>query len=293
MIGKRILPTTVWLRVALLLGGLLSMYQTAWALKPDRVYHQTPDSLGLTYATRVLKTADGFSINTWAYVPNATKNRHTTIILACGDAVNMGGYVYQANALSQAGYQVITFDYRGFGHSSDFAMNPNQLYYPEFAEDLRTVVKAARQQFPTQKLGVVAFSMGTIMASMVANEEKLDFLVGEGFFAKPQEVVSRLKQLKNKELVLPAEASKYAQLLPKIKCPILVFSAAADQITTLADSQELVAQKSRNRELVPYEGGHTTGFMVLSRQPVTMLTYGDLYVERITAFLHKERIQKT
>ncbi|ALD20470.1 alpha/beta hydrolase [Hymenobacter sp. DG25A] len=269
------------------------MYQTAWALKPDRIYHQTPDSLGLAYTTRVLKTADGFSINTWTYVPNATKNRHTTIILACGDAVNMGGYVYQANALSQAGYQVITFDYRGFGHSSDFAMNPNQLYYPEFAEDLRTVVKAARQQFPTQKLGVVAFSMGTIMASMVANKEKLDFLVGEGFFARPQEVVSRIMLQKNKEVLLPAAARQYPRLLPKIKCPMLVFAARADQITTLADSYDLVAQKSRHRELVTYEGGHTTGFMVLSRQPVTRLTYGDLYVECITAFLQKEGIHKT
>ncbi|GAA3924459.1 alpha/beta fold hydrolase [Hymenobacter algoricola] len=266
---------------------LLGATPDAWALKPDRVYHQTPDSLGLAYTARVLKTPDGAAINTWTFVPAAAKNRHTTVVLAYADAGNMGSFLYHANALSQAGYQVVTFDYRGFGQSSDFAMNPSQLYYPEFAEDLRTVVRAARRQFPQQKLGVVSLSMGTIVAATVAAEGKLDFLVGDGFVTNPQEFIGRVKLAKNKDVLLPAAASQYPQLLAKVKCPMLVFSGTQDQVTTLADSQQLVARKDRHRELVQFEGGHMAGFAVLSRQPISFQTFGDLYVERISAFLSK------
>lgn len=275
-----------WCKIVGVLGLLLVACGNVWALRPDRVYRQTPDSLGLAYTPRILKTPDGASINTWTFVPNAGTNRHITIVLAYADAGNMGEYVYHANALSQAGYQVITFDYRGFGQSSDFSMNPKQLYYPEFAQDLRTVVKAARQQFPGQPLGVVSLSMGTIVATTVAAEGKLDFLVGEGYVVNPQEFIGRVQRMKNKEILLPSIASTYPKVLAKVKCPLLVFAGSQDQVTTLADSRQLVAQKPR-RELVEFEGGHMAGFAVLSHQPISLQTFGDLYVERISAFLEK------
>jgi predicted alpha/beta hydrolase len=266
---------------------LLGASTEAWALKPDRVYHYTPDSLGLAYTARLLKTADGASINTWTYVPDAKANKHTTLVLAYQDAGNMSNFLYHAKALSQAGYQVVTFDYRGFGHSSDFALNPSQLYYPEFAEDLRTVVKAARQQFPKQKLGVLSLSMGTIIASMVATEQKLDFLIGEGFVTSPTEFIGRVKKAKNKDIVLPAQAAQYAATLAKIKCPVLVLAGSQDTFTTVADAQQLV-QQGRRRELVEFAGGHLGGFPTLSSKPEDFTTFGDLYVQRITAFLSKQ-----
>jgi alpha-beta hydrolase superfamily lysophospholipase len=274
-------------KVMAVLCLLLGACTEAWALKPDRVYHYTPDSLGLAYTARLLKTTDGASINTWTYVPDAKANKHTTLVLAYQDAGNMSNFLYQAKALSQAGYQVVTFDYRGFGHSSDFALNPAQLYYPEFAEDLRTVLQAARQQFPKQRLGVLALSMGTIVATTVATEQKLDFLVGEGFVTNPAEFIGRVKKAKNKDIVLPAEAAQYAATLGKVKCPLLVFAGSQDAFTTLADAQQLVRQ-GRRRELVEFAGNHLGGFPALSSKPEDFTTFGDLYVQRITAFLSKQ-----
>jgi pimeloyl-ACP methyl ester carboxylesterase len=275
----------------MLLGLLLGAYSNAWALKPDRVYHYTPDSLGLAYTARLLKTPDGASINTWTYVPDAKANQHTTIVLAYQDMGNMSNFLYQAAALSKAGYQVVTFDYRGFGHSSDFVLNPSQLYYAEFAQDLRTVIKAARQQFPNRKLGVLSFSMGTIIASMVATDQKLDFLVGEGFVTDPQQFVSRVKQAKGKDILLPAQAGQFAALLAKVKCPVLVVAGSQDAFTTVADARQLV-QLGRRRELVEFAGGHLGGFVALSSKPDDLATFGDLYMARISAFLTKQGVKK-
>ncbi|MCB2409087.1 alpha/beta hydrolase [Hymenobacter lucidus] len=290
MAGRKVKQAAT--RLLVVLGLLLGGSHAAWALKPDRVYRYTPDSLGLAYTARLLKTPDGASLNTWTYVPDAQANKHVTIVLAYQDAGNMSNFLYHAKALSAAGYQVVTFDYRGFGHSSDFALNPSQLYYAEFAEDLRTVLKAARQQFPTHRLGVLSLSMGTIIASMVATDQKLDFLIGEGFVTSPAQFVARVKQAKGKDIVLPAQAGQYPALLPKVKCPLLVLVGSQDAFTTLADSRQLV-QQGRHRELVEFAGSHLGGFPTLTSKPEDFTTFGDLYVARISAFLTKEGVLKS
>lgn len=54
-------------------------------------------------------------------------NQHTTMVLAGTDSGNMSSFLFQARALAAAGYQVLLFDYRGFGHSQAFAIDQNQL----------------------------------------------------------------------------------------------------------------------------------------------------------------------
>lgn len=280
---RRMLSICTIQRGALWLWVLL-LSLPAWALKPDRIYQQTPDSLGMTYAARTVSTADGYSLNTWTIKPAAGKERHVTVVLAYQDFGNMSYYLHQMNALRKAGYDVVAFDYRGFGKSADFPLDARQLYYAEFAEDLRTVVKASRQQFPTQKVGVLALSMGTIAAATVAAEGKLDFLVGEGFVTNPQEFVDRVKQAKNKEILLPAQAVAYPKLLPSITCPVLVFAGSQDAFTTLADARQFVGQHQR-RQSLEFAGGHLGGFAAFTSKPDDYAVFGDKYVDAITHFL--------
>jgi alpha-beta hydrolase superfamily lysophospholipase len=277
-------------RLLMLLGALL-LTGRAWALKPDRVYHQLPDSLGLAYTAADVSTADGYRLKTWFFEPEATKARHVTVVLAYQDFGNMSYYLHQVNALHRAGYHVVTFDYRGFGQSADFTLNPAQLYYPEFAEELRAVVGAARARWARQPLGVLALSMGTIPATMVAAGRQLDFLVAEGFVTDPQQIVRSVKQAKNKDVLLPAAAADFPARLRRIKCPLLVFAGAQDTFTPLADSRQLVAQ-GRRRELVEFAGGHLGGFGALSPQPLSYATFGDGYVARISSFLASARVSR-
>ncbi|OON68518.1 hypothetical protein B0919_12805 [Hymenobacter sp. CRA2] len=280
------------LQIPFLVLSLLLLTAEAWALRPDRVYHQLPDSVGLAYTAADVQTADGYRLKTWRFEPAPAAARHATVVLAYQDFGNMGYYLHQVKALHRAGYHVITFDYRGFGQSADFPLNPAQLYYPEFAEDLRAVVHAARQLWPRQPLGVFALSMGTIPAATVAAGREVDFLVAEGFVADPQAMVRSVKQAKNKDVLLPATAAQYPALLPKIKCPMLVFAGSQDAFTPLADSRQLVAQ-GRRRELVEFAGGHLGGFEALSPQPLAYATFGDLYVARITGFLQARGFIRT
>ncbi len=258
---------------------ILLTTQLTFALKPEKAYKLTPDSLGLAYKEQYVKTDDQFSLITWTYEPNAAKDKQTTIVLAYGDAGNMSHWVHQARILSEAGYRVITFDYRGFGKSADFAINPNYLYYKEFASDLRAVMGFARKTYPKSKQGVLAFSMGTIMATWVLPQTKADFFIGDGYVKDPVAIAAFIKRAKNKDILLPAGTEAYHYSAAKITCPVLLLAGTTDPVTTLADANA-VAQGGKNRKVVSFEGGHGMGF-----QALTKVSTGDLYVQAIDDFL--------
>ncbi|MGX7835578.1 hypothetical protein ACWKSR_10550, partial [Campylobacter fetus subsp. venerealis] len=110
------------------------------AINPDREYILTPDSVGWNYEQLLIKTTDGYQLNSWVYEANKENDKDTVLILAYPDAGNMSYFVYHSAVLADAGFTVVTFDYRGFGESDDFEIQREYLYYTEFALDLEAVV---------------------------------------------------------------------------------------------------------------------------------------------------------
>lgn len=271
----------------LLLSCCCLLSSWAWALKPTREWIATPDSLGLAYQSTTLATPDHAQLAGWIVEPAANvADRRTTMVLAYGDANNMSYFLHQARALSRGGYRVYLFDYRGFGHSSDFAIDRQQLYYPEFGTDLRTALADARQRYPHSRTGIMSFSMGTIMASQVAAAGKCDFFVSEGYVASPQALVAGIFARNQKVVTLPAEAADYAQVARRVYCPWLLVGGTADKNTPLADSVAVAraARWRQRRQVLCFEGGHLEGFFQLSEAE-----YGDKYVREVTRFLDRKR----
>src|SRR5690606_12276000 len=129
--------------------------------------------------------------NTWIYEAKPENDKDTVLILAYPDAGNMSYFVYHAAILANAGYTVVTFDYRGFGKSQDFEIQKEFLYYKEFAWDLEAVVETISKEIPNKKLGIWAMSMGTTIASRAYPQIKgqIDFIIGEGFVTDPDGIV--------------------------------------------------------------------------------------------------------
>lgn len=267
----------------------LLLVQSSWALalKPSKVWIATPDSMGLKYETVALTTPDYVQLTGWLVAPAANvPDLHTTMVLAYGDAGNMSQWLYQARALAQGGYRVYLFDYRGFGHSADFAIEPQRLYYHEFSVDLGTALVDARRRYPRNRTGIIAFSMGTIMGTEVAADKRCDFFIAEGYVGSPQRLVVDQWQRRQKAVSLPAEAAAYSQNAPRVKCPWLLVAGTADLNTPLADSVAVVrvARRRQRRQVLTFEGGHLQGMYTL-----TEAAYGDKYVREISRFLAAKR----
>ena len=239
--------------------------------------------MGMRYQTVKLTTPDHVALTGWVIEPAATvPDQRTTMVVAYGDFGNMSYNLFQARALAAAGFRVYLFDYRGFGHSAAFAIDPQRLYYPEFVVDLSTVLTDARRRYPRNRTGIIAFSMGTIMGAEVAASSRPDFFVAEGYVGSPQQLVKSQWERRQKVVTLPAEAAAYEKTVSRIKCPWLLIGGTADVNTPLADSVAVVraARPRQRRQVLTFEGGHLQGMPTL-----TETSFGDKYVLEVSRFL--------
>ena len=248
---------------AILFFLLLFSFNSVYSINPDREYIRTPDSVKWNYQQLDINTRDGFRLNTWIYEAKPENDKDTVLILAYPDAGNMSYFVYHAAILANAGYTVVTFDYRGFGKSQDFEIQKEFLYYKEFAWDLEAVVETISKEIPNKKLGIWAMSMGTTIASRAYPQIKgqIDFIIGEGFVTDPDGIVDYYKE-KGKEILLPESSDEFKISLESIDCPLLILTASNDKVTTHGSAIILQKKLGDNCEISRYEGEHLTGFQV-------------------------------
>jgi alpha-beta hydrolase superfamily lysophospholipase len=257
----------------------LTISIAAKSINPERGYKFTPDMRGFKYSEYQAKTIDNFIINIWEYQLADSIKTDRTIIMVGTDAGNMGYLIWQANALLQKGVRVISFDYRGFGNSSEFKINKDLLFYQEFGLDLDSVIRATREKYPKDKIGLYSMSMGTHVSLLA--KQKIDFLIAEGFYHNPQEVVDRIKINKGRTVLLPTNARTIKKL--KNKIPIMIFCADKDKTTTTEDAREF--SKKNNVTIVEFEGEHLSGMGILMKDE-----YGDEYARRIIVFLKMNKL---
>lgn len=258
---------------------LCTLTTSASAINPSREYKWTPDMRGLRYSEYQVKTDDNFTINVWEYALPDSDKSNRTIILVGTDAGNMSYLIWQAMAFVSKGLKVISFDYRGFGKSSDFAINREFLFYAEFGKDLDSVIRSTKKKYPADKIGLYSLSMGTYV-SLMRNEE-VAFSIAEGFYNDPQKVIERIKVNKGETVLLPPGAKHITRLKPRI--PTLIFCARKDKTTMTVDAREFA--KRNNVTIIEFEGDHLGGMNFFRKND-----YGDEYTDRIIDFLEKNAI---
>ncbi len=256
------------------------------AIDPDREYTLTPDSIGWEYEELTVTTEDGFDLNTWIYAPNPENEKDEVLILAYPDAGNMSFYVYHASILANLGYTVITFDYRGFGKSSDFEIKPNNLFHLEFSNDLKAIVDFTKSRFQDKNIGIWAWSMGTMVTTYAFEEIKgnIDFLIYDAFVYNPENHIQRIKSVKGKETFSPIKSEDYIQKWKAIDIPILLFAGKEDKITTAQDAKSNRYEFNIKPVIKIYDGGHLMGF----QHEIETRGFGNWYSTKMDEFIQKK-----
>ncbi|HLM25703.1 MAG TPA: alpha/beta hydrolase [Thermoleophilaceae bacterium] len=83
---------------------------------PERELLESPSARGLSFEELAIATDDGERLHGW-WVP-ATSKRLSSILLCHGNGGNVGDRVRHAELLCGAGFDVLLFDYRGYGRST-------------------------------------------------------------------------------------------------------------------------------------------------------------------------------
>lgn len=84
---------------------------------PDSEVRVTPDKLNLKYDEISIKTEDNENLNGW-FIYSKNKDPYATILHFHGNAENITTHFMYLSWLASYGYDIISFDYRGYGKSS-------------------------------------------------------------------------------------------------------------------------------------------------------------------------------
>lgn len=189
-----------------------------FGIKPDTNYVVTPDLFGLIYKEFQVKTADNYEINVWFYPSqysisndsikynNSNKivrkyevieYQRPTVIICNGDAGSMSYLIHYAQFLSTNGYNVVTFDWRGFGKSQGFTFDSN-IVCQEFLWDYNTVLEAILNipEVDSSRIGAFGFSTGAYISFIEFYKNyQIKALALRGMFTSYQDVLPILNDL--------------------------------------------------------------------------------------------------
>ena len=130
---------------SMVLFFMLVTASTAFALNPSRTYKQLPDKYNMEYTAHTVTTSDGAKLKAW-HIPSKTKSTKLILISHNGEG-NMANYLRRVDQFTSIGYNVVVYDYRGFGQSSDFKIANNMYIYPHFQKDFEAMVDFCRKKY--------------------------------------------------------------------------------------------------------------------------------------------------
>ncbi len=264
----------------------------SFAIKPDSVYVMRPENLGLIYRDLNVTTSDGLKIKTWFYPaqpalsekeineawnnpvkkPYKTidKEPRPTIIIANGDAGNMSyQQVHFALNFTSKGYNVVTFDWRGFGESSEWEINNDYLVYSEFLLDYDAVIKEVLKQneeVDTNRIAVFGWSTGAYLSMAASSKyDNIKAFVGIGLITSFDDVLPLLKQLqthKDRNLIVPDNYPKEllpVNLAPNYNKSTFLIVGEKDNRTPVWMSKKIYSLLPSKKELWIVEGAEHGG----------------------------------
>jgi fermentation-respiration switch protein FrsA (DUF1100 family) len=216
---------------------------------PDRTILQTPADVGLEFDELQFSAADGTPLHGW-WIPTPAK-RLGHVLLAHGNAGNIGDRVLHAQLLTAAGFDVLLFDYRGYGRS---AGRPDE---PGTYADARGAREAllARPGIDPSRVYYLGESLGGAVALRLALEHPPAGLVLMSTFLS----VRAMARVHYPFVPPPAVPDAYPslRLIGGLRCPLLVVHGADDAIVPLEQAQRLFDAAPQPKQLRVLAGvGH-------------------------------------
>jgi len=205
---------------------VVAIPELARALKPERQYKVRPYEYGIIYDEVTFLTSDGLKIKGWFFPAQDTTHinnkyvgwfpladsvkrhprayqrpdtlRRETIVIPVGDAGNMSYTIFYAYHLFKRGFNVLLFDWRGFGESADWPIDQEELSYTEFLFDYDAAIDyvKTRPEVDSTKIGLFGYSTGAYLSFALATKRSdIRAFAGRGLISTFADVIPILNKL--------------------------------------------------------------------------------------------------
>ncbi len=255
---------------------------------PDGKVYQTPKDRGLRFEEVRFASSDGTILTGW-FVP-ATKPAIGTVIHFHGNAQNMTAHFSFVDWLPAKGFNVFTFDYRGYGASAG---------RPERRGVLNDCISAieyvgSRPDVDPDALLVLGQSLGGANALTALGERRFAGVkavaIDSTFYSYRSIVRDKIGQIPVLSLarwplsflVIDNRHSPGAVVQNISPAPLLLLHGTADRVIPYHHAQDLIAKARGTKQLWTIPGADHTE---------ALTRYGALYRQRLVEFF-EAAIQK-
>jgi fermentation-respiration switch protein FrsA (DUF1100 family) len=222
---------------------------------PSREILQSPAAAGLAFEDLSFESADGVRLRGW-WLPTSVPERRLGRIVFCHDnGGNIGDRLLEARALTAAGFDLLLFDYRGYGRSGG---RPDE-------QGTYRDARAARQAVPAGEPAPIVYigeSLGGAVALRLAIEQPPSGLILQSTFTSLREVA------RHHYAVLPGAMIPNwypsAELIASLRAPLLVLHGDRDEIVPFAHGQSLYEAAPEPKRMHVFAGRGHNDLVLLS-----------------------------
>lgn len=220
-----------------------------------REIRSTPDEHGLDYEPLTLLTPDGERLDAW-FVPK--ERAQASVLILHGNAGNMSHRLETIAMFHRLGYNVLIFDYRGYGRSTG---QPSEAGLYRDAQTAWDYLVRQRGISP-ERIILFGESLGGAVAAWLAARGHAGALVlSSAFISVPELAADLYPWLPMKWLARLRYDTRAA--LAETTCPVLIAHSPDDEIVPFRHGQALFNAAAEPKVFLPLAGGHNDGFIFM------------------------------
>jgi fermentation-respiration switch protein FrsA (DUF1100 family) len=165
----------------------LVLRQRAFIYRPGLSTQQTPKDFGYAYQQVRIPVGAGAELSGW-WLKHEDQVPRAVLVYCHGNAANLSLLAEVSGILFDFGWDVLLFDYQGYGDSS-----PQKAGFSERAllADAQSAYDWVRRMVPENRIIVWGHSLGSAIAAQLAAKNKPAGLILEGAFPSLVEVAKR------------------------------------------------------------------------------------------------------
>jgi fermentation-respiration switch protein FrsA (DUF1100 family) len=265
--------------VAVLLGGMAFVYGLRWlefliTFHPVRVPASQTLAVPAGAEEVSFTAADGTRLHGW-FFRSESKPETATIIYFHGNGGNITNIDWVGQRLARRGFDVLLFDYRGYGKSEGEVGAESGLY-----ADGDAALAFAINQKGARADRVVLYgqSLGTTVAADIASRQNVGAVILESGLSSASSVGrTALPWLPALLHFLSTNRFESARKLAQVKAPVLITHGDPDPVIPTEEARILFAGANEPKQLLIFPGA---GHNVFGSQ-------GDEYLSRLEQFIRE------
>jgi fermentation-respiration switch protein FrsA (DUF1100 family) len=220
---------------------LMGVYQRDFIYQPKKTSRLLAEAVSSTPPLDdiELQTTDGLTLHGWRFRAEADSDAKFLMIYFPGNAGCRADRVSDCRDFTELGFDVILFDYRGYGDNKG---SPSERL---LASDAGQVWDFATKQlhYSSDRIVVFGESMGGAMATRLGSDLSIagtppTALILNSTFASLAETVTWHYPIFPFQFIL-LDRYPSVERIARVTCPVLQFHGTADQVVAFANGQRL------------------------------------------------------